>query len=101
MESYFHDVAALLDGLVQAGETYTAWFSAEASDFVRMNRGKVRQPGTVVQRYLDIDLIRGARHATHLVSLAGDLRRRPRHDRRGGRGRARRAAPTSPTTRIC
>jgi len=73
MESYFHDLAALLDGLLQAGETYTATFSAEASDFVRMSRGKVRQPGSVVQRYLDIDLIRGLRHATHLVSLSGDL----------------------------
>ena len=38
-----------------------------------MNRGKVRQPGTVVQRYLDIDLIRGARHASYRLSLAGDL----------------------------
>ena len=73
MESYFHDLAALLDGLIETGETYTASFSAESSDFVRMNRGKVRQPGSVVQRYLDIDLIRGARHATCLVSLSGDI----------------------------
>jgi predicted Zn-dependent protease len=72
MESYFRDVAATLDGLVQAGETYTAWFAAECSDFVRMNRGKVRQPGTVVQRYLGVDLIRGARHATQYLSLTGD-----------------------------
>ena len=73
MESYFHDVASQVDSLIQAGETYTANFSAEASDFVRMNRAKVRQPGSVVQRYLDIDLIRGARHATHQVSLSGNL----------------------------
>jgi len=73
MESYFHDLAALLDSLLQAGEAYTASFSAETSDFVRMNRGKVRQPGTVAQRYLEIDLIRGSRHASHLVSLSGDL----------------------------
>ncbi len=72
MEYYFHDLAAALDGLVVAGETYTANFSAEASDFVRMNRGKVRQPGAVVQRYLEVDLIRGARHATHRLSLSGD-----------------------------
>jgi predicted Zn-dependent protease len=72
MESYFHDLAAELDRLVQAGETYTASFSAEASDFVRMNQGKVRQAGSVAQRYLDVDLIRGKRHATHQLSLAGD-----------------------------
>ena len=71
METYFHDLAGVLDRLVVAGETYTACFSAEASDFVRMNRGKVRQPGTVVQRYLDIDLIRGAKHASHRISLSG------------------------------
>jgi predicted Zn-dependent protease len=73
MESYFHDLAALLDGLTQSGETYTASFSAEASDFVRMNRCKVRQPGSVAQRYLGIDLIRGQRHATHLVALSGEF----------------------------
>jgi predicted Zn-dependent protease len=73
MESYFRDVAATLDGLVQAGETYTAWFSAESSDFVRMSRGRVRQPGSVVQRYLAVDLIHDKRHATQLLSLAGDL----------------------------
>ncbi len=73
METYFHDLAAALDGLVAAGETYTANFSAETSDFVRMNRGKVRQPGNVVQRYVDVDLIRGARHASHRLSLSGDL----------------------------
>src|SRR4029450_1200863 len=72
MESYFNDVATQLDGLVPAGETHTAWFAAECSDFVRMNRGKVRQPGSVVQRYLGVELIRGARHASHLVSLTGD-----------------------------
>ena len=77
MESYFHELAAVLDGLVTAGETYLASFSGEASDFVRMNRGRVRQPGSVVQRCLDLELIRGARHATHRLSLTG----RPEADR--------------------
>jgi len=72
METYFHDLARTLDRLLAAGETYTANFSAEMSDFVRMNRGKVRQPGAVVQRYLDVDLIHGAKHASHLLSLSGD-----------------------------
>jgi predicted Zn-dependent protease len=72
METYFHDLAAAVDRMLVAGETYTARFSAEASDFVRMNRGKVRQPGAVVQRYLDVELIDGARHASHRLSLSGD-----------------------------
>ena len=74
VEAYFHDLAAAIDGLLMAGETYTATFAAETSDFVRMNRGKVRQPGTVVQQYLEIDLMRGLRHATHRLSMAGNLR---------------------------
>ena len=73
MEAYFQDLAAILDRALVAGETYVAWFSAEASDFVRMNRGKVRQPGAVAQRYLEIELIHGKRHASHRVSLAGTL----------------------------
>jgi predicted Zn-dependent protease len=77
MEAYFYELAGALDGLVAAGETYLASFAAETSDFVRMNRGRVRQPGSVTQRYIDLELIRGARHATHRLSLTG----RPDADR--------------------
>jgi len=64
MESYFHDVATALDGLIAPGKPTTACFAAETSDFVRFKHGKVRQPGNVVQRYVDVDLILGARHAS-------------------------------------
>ena len=73
MESYFNELAAAADHARSPGERYTMNFSAEETDFVRMNRGKVRQPGHVEQRYIEIDLIRGARHASHLLSLAGEL----------------------------
>ena len=72
MEAYFHDLAAALDRMLHAGEQYTAMFAAEVSDFVRLNRGRVRQPGSVVQRSLDVDLICGTRHATQWLSLSGD-----------------------------
>jgi predicted Zn-dependent protease len=72
-EAYFHDVAALLDGSLAAGERYQASLAAEDTDFVRMNRGKVRQPGHVAQRYLTLRLIRGARHASSTLSLAGSM----------------------------
>jgi len=71
METYFHDLTSVVESLLAPGEAYTASFSAEASDFVRLNRGKVRQPGSVAQRYIDIDLIHGARHAVHRLSLSG------------------------------
>jgi predicted Zn-dependent protease len=73
MEGYFNSLASILDRAVEGGERYTAWFSAEESDFVRMNRGRVRQPGTVIQRSLRIQLVRGKRHASHSLSLTGSL----------------------------
>jgi predicted Zn-dependent protease len=54
------------------GEDFTAWFQGETSDFVRMNQGKVRQPGSVAQRTLSIDLIRGQRHASAATAISGD-----------------------------
>ena len=72
IEAGFLDLASLLDRSLRAGESYTARFSAETSDFVRFNRGRVRQPGSVEQRYLDVDLIAGHRHAAHALALTGD-----------------------------
>ena len=75
METYFNDVAALLDHSLADGELYTCRFDAEVSDFVRMNRGKVRQSGTVAQRYLRLHLVHGQRHAEQCLTVAGDLGR--------------------------
>jgi predicted Zn-dependent protease len=73
MEDYFQSLAAMVQDTLQTGERFTASFDAEETDFVRMNRGKVRQPGTVAQRYLTLRLIRETRHAEHSLSLTGDL----------------------------
>src|SRR2546426_2080200 len=75
METSFNDVAALLDHSLADGELYTCRFDAEVSDFVRMNRGKVRQSGTVAQRYLRLHLVHGQRHAEQCLTVAGDLGR--------------------------
>jgi predicted Zn-dependent protease len=71
-EEAFHAIADGLQRALHAGEQYTAALDAETTDFVRMNRGQVRQPGTVDQRYLHVRLVRGARHASHVLSLSGD-----------------------------
>ncbi len=73
MDRYFEELASIVQRSLRAGERFTASFAAEETDFVRMNRGRVRQPGTVAQRYLSIRLIEGTRHAEHSLSLAGDL----------------------------
>ena len=75
MEGYFHELAAVLDGTLRAGERYTASFAGEDSDFVRMNQGRVRQPGSVTQRRMTVRLIAGKRHAAHVLSLSGDAAR--------------------------
>ncbi len=72
VEAHFLTVVEALDRALGTGERYVASLEAEASDFVRMNRGKVRQAGRVEQRYLRLRLIHGARHAEHVLTLAGD-----------------------------
>ncbi|MBS0320312.1 MAG: TldE/PmbA family protein [Proteobacteria bacterium] len=71
LEAYFGDLAAALRTGLAGSERFAASFSAEDTDFVRMNHGKVRQPGTVSQRYLSVRLIDGQRHAEHTVTLSG------------------------------
>jgi predicted Zn-dependent protease len=75
MEVFFGEVAALLDRSLAPGEVYTCRLNAEVSDFVRLNHGKVRQPGTVRQCYLRLHLIDGNRHAEQSLTVSGDLAR--------------------------
>jgi predicted Zn-dependent protease len=62
--------AAIAAGLAP-GERYAANYAGEATDFVRLNRGKVRQAGSVEQHALSIRLVAGARHAEHTLALGG------------------------------
>ena len=64
MQEYFYRLVDHLTGLLQGEELSTCTFDAEDSDFVRLNRSAVRQAGTVSQRSLSVNLIRGQRH-TH------------------------------------
>lgn len=54
------------------GEVLFGWLRAERSDFVRFNRGRVRQAGTVERATLEIRIVRGARQARHTLTLSGD-----------------------------
>src|SRR3989442_15901286 len=73
MQDYFYTLADTITALLQGDEVYTCTFRGEDSDFVRFNRSAIRQAGTVAQRFLSVDLIRGQRHATAEVALAGGL----------------------------
>jgi len=73
MQDYFYTLADAITALLQGDEVYTCTFRGEDSDFVRFNCSAVRQAGTVAQRFLNLDLIRGQRHAAADVALSGDL----------------------------
>ena len=74
MQDYFHALADSVSAYLRSPEIYTCTFRAEDSDFVRFNRNAVRQAGTVRQRALSLDLIKGRRHAGGSITLSGDLR---------------------------
>jgi predicted Zn-dependent protease len=73
MQDYFYTLADTISALLHGQEAYTCTFHGEDSDFVRFNRSAVRQPGTVTQRVLNLDLIAGQRHTAGEMALSGDL----------------------------
>jgi len=72
MKEHFFGLADRLAGELRAGEVLLANLSAERSDFVRFSRGRVRQAGSVVQRFLSLRLVMARRHATATLAVAGD-----------------------------
>lgn len=72
MKSQFYELAARLERELASTETLVCNLSAERSDFVRFNQARVRQAGSVEQRYLNLRLVRARRQASATLSLAGD-----------------------------
>ena len=100
--SYFHELAAALDGALVAGERYTACVRRRGH---RLRPDEPRQGAPAghasTQRYLDVRLIRGA---APRVALALADRRSARRSRRDRARRSRRCATRcrdSPTIRTC
>ncbi len=73
MQDYFYTLADVLTELLHGEEVYTCSFHGEDSTFVRFNRSAIRQPGSVAQRALSLDLSQGQRHASGTVTLSGDV----------------------------
>ena len=71
MESLFQSAAEATTAGARPGEVASLWFAGERSDFVRLNRAKVRQAGTVEQAYARLHLIDGRRHAESTLTLTG------------------------------
>lgn len=68
----FETLARTTQASLRAGESFELNLHAEDSEFVRLNRGAVRQAGSVVQRTLSLDLAEGKRHAAGTLTLSGD-----------------------------
>ena len=71
-QEYFYDLADFIIRKLKGSEIVTLYLLAEASDFVRFNYGKIRQPGSVVQGNCTLRLIAGAKHSAIKFSLVGD-----------------------------
>jgi predicted Zn-dependent protease len=59
-------------GAARPGEIATGWLRAERSDFVRFNRGRIRQAGTVEKASIELRLLREGRQAGATLTLSGD-----------------------------
>jgi predicted Zn-dependent protease len=71
LKAHFFELAGRLDRELRAGEVLLCGFAGERSDFVRFNRGKVRQAGSVEQRSLSVRLVRERRQASAALDIGG------------------------------
>ena len=72
MRASFDTLTDHLSSRVRADEGYTLYLSGESSEFARLNRGRVRQPGHVEQCSVTLRLINDGRHASQTVTLSGN-----------------------------
>ena len=72
MKARFFDLAERLGRELRAREMLLCELSGERSDFVRFNRGRVRQAGSVEQAYVSLRLVRERRQAAATFALGRD-----------------------------
>ena len=68
----FEGLVAWLRKALVSPEQFTVGYNAETSEFIRFNKGKVRQAGVVQQASLSLKLINEGRHASVNITLAGE-----------------------------
>lgn len=73
MKDYYYRLADEIGALLKGGEIFACHLVGEDSDFVRLNRNRVRQAGHVWQIEIALDLIEGARHALVRFNASGDM----------------------------
>jgi predicted Zn-dependent protease len=78
MKDAFFGLVDRLTAALRQSETLLCYLSAERSDFVRFNKARVRQAGTVQQSYLSIRLVSGKRQASAMIALSNTAEDVPR-----------------------
>ena len=68
----FKGLVEWLGKAILAPEQFTLGYNGEASEFIRFNKGKVRQAGQVQQASLTLKLINDGRHADLGITLGGE-----------------------------
>ncbi|MEI7835842.1 MAG: metallopeptidase TldD-related protein [Planctomycetota bacterium] len=71
MQQRFFEYVDALTGKLKGKEVLLASYDGEESDFVRFNRSAIRQPGSVMQQYVTLELIDGKRHAKAATTVTG------------------------------
>jgi len=72
VKARFFELAERLGRVLKPLEVLLCEFSGERSDFVRFNRGKVRQAGSVEQSYVSLRLIRERRQASATLAVGSE-----------------------------
>ena len=73
MQKYFYSLSDSLFKIISADEILLLSFEGEDSDFVRLNKNKIRQAGSVAQRRINLDLIKEQQHANATCELSGSV----------------------------
>lgn len=73
MQNYFRELSEKIFALLNSDEVLLLNFAGEQSDFVRLNKNRIRQAGNVAQQILAMTLIADQRQAGASFDLAVDL----------------------------
>lgn len=68
---HFYTLVDHIQNALRPTEVVTLLLQGENSEFIRLNRNRVRQAGRVRQMDLSVDLIQGQRHARAALNLGG------------------------------
>jgi len=73
MQEYFYSLCDSLFKKINTDELLLLSFEGEDSDFVRFNKNRIRQAGSVTQRRMNLDLIKGQQHTQATCELSGSI----------------------------